>query len=122
MPYKMRFAGVLIFTFMALTIPAKAGDTQWLLKQCSATQNSISMSYCYGRVEGVSEMMSQNGASMKRNYNPDKRLTICVGDAYPTNGALVQVFINWANKHPEQWQTVDLLGVASAFNETWPCP
>ncbi len=122
MLYKMRLAGFLILTFMALTIPAEADeDVQTLLEKCSVTHDPISMNYCYGLIGGFFAMMSLNGDTLKQNFRPSKKLSIC-SDSVTTSGALAQIFINWANKHPEMWQTTSLIGVASALNETWPCP
>jgi hypothetical protein len=38
------------------------------------------------------------------------------------NGAVLrQVFINWAEKNPTDWQLGAVQGVMTAFQETWPC-
>jgi hypothetical protein len=39
-----------------------------------------------------------------------------------TYGALAQVFVNWADKHPEHWGDSTVDGVITALSETWPCP
>jgi hypothetical protein len=38
-----------------------------------------------------------------------------------TNGALVQIFINWARQNPVEWSEVTLSGVTDAFAEAFPC-
>jgi hypothetical protein len=38
-----------------------------------------------------------------------------------TYGAARQAFVNWAEKHPEQWSKPMIVGVIEALNETWPC-
>jgi hypothetical protein len=40
----------------------------------------------------------------------------------PTDGAARQAFLNWADKHPEEWNTETLIGVSRAMKATWPCP
>jgi hypothetical protein len=46
------------------------------------------------------------------------RLTTCARSA--SFGAMIQVFINWAQKHPEQWSSPREFGVVQALKETWP--
>jgi hypothetical protein len=40
----------------------------------------------------------------------------------PTDGATRQAFLNWADKHPEEWNTETLIGISRAMKATWPCP
>lgn len=36
-------------------------------------------------------------------------------------GQMKQVFINWAEKHPTDWQRPEGAGVWLALQEAWPC-
>lgn len=38
-----------------------------------------------------------------------------------SNGAALEAFINWAEKHPEKWAWKMQLGVNLALHETWLC-
>ena len=111
----MRVAIGLLF-LMVLAQPASAADKnniQWLYTQCK--QNSP---LCIAYIEGVADMMALASVS------PDKvtrgTLGMCAPDG-TTYGADVQVLINWAEKHPEQWTQVQIVGVIGALGETWPC-
>ena len=38
-----------------------------------------------------------------------------------TNGAITQIFINWAEQNPKQWSEPAGWGIMQAFSEAWPC-
>jgi hypothetical protein len=38
-----------------------------------------------------------------------------------TMGAVIQAFLNWADKHPEKWARPRIFGATAAMRETWPC-
>jgi hypothetical protein len=38
-----------------------------------------------------------------------------------TIGAYKQAFINWAERHPEQWNSHMGYGVTIALQQSWPC-
>lgn len=94
---------------------------QELYNNCIASQLSYttvsSLSNCRGYIGGVVEMMMVIGAA------PDAAQRIfgmCPKDAV-TQGAVTQVFKNWAEKHPEMWSKPRVLGVMTALQEAWPC-
>jgi hypothetical protein len=35
---------------------------------------------------------------------------------------LRQVFVNWAEKNPTDWQKQEFIGAWSAIQDAWPCP
>ncbi|WP_363238289.1 Rap1a/Tai family immunity protein [Mesorhizobium sp.] len=90
-------------------------DVQSLLAQCKP--NNGGWSYCLGYVGGVADMMAMNGV-----LSPRPALSICVGQTIPTYGAYQQAFINWAEAHPEKWQSHQGFGVIESLRATWPCP
>jgi hypothetical protein len=100
-------------------------DVQELLDHCKTPDASRWAHYCFGVIEGVGEMMSVNGLMLKnlRGSEADAiaRLAICPPSGTST-GARVQVFKNWAEKHPEEWSQPYLIGVADSLHEVWPCP
>jgi hypothetical protein len=65
-------------------------------------------------VTGIAEMMLKLGRD-----HPDDPHGIC-GEL--TRGALVQTFVNWAEKHPEERGSSDHFGVLTALAEGWHCP
>ena len=120
MPYEIRLAGAIVFICAAVAIPAKAEEnTQQLLQKCTAAPGAGDRWYCYGRVTAVFEMMGIVGIAAKQ-LDSMRPWQVCV-DPTPSNGAVVQVFVNWANKHPEKWDLPDVVGIVAAMRGTWPC-
>jgi hypothetical protein len=50
--------------------------------------------------------------------NPLFSFALC---AAPSHGAMIQAFINWAEKNPQKWDMNKTAGVITALQETWPC-
>lgn len=95
---------------------------QELYESCTASQHSYTtlslLSKCRGYINGVADMMvlfGTEGDATTRKY-----FGMCPKDIV-TQGAVIQVFKNWAEKHPEMWGKPSLLGVMMALNEAWQC-
>ncbi|WP_366928994.1 Rap1a/Tai family immunity protein [Mesorhizobium sp.] len=106
--------------------PASADDSrsvQTFLEACNAEDASPKAFYCVGTIHGIVDTLTMNGVINNRAQRKSPefvRFSICPPQG-TTVGANVQAFKNWANAHPEQWSTPDLLGVLIALRETWPC-
>ena len=90
-------------------------SVQGLYQSCKENNPNVAdRATCIGFVSGASEIMMAVGSH-------DPVLGMCPSEPIPTFGARLQVFLNWAEKHPEQWSKPGSLGVLLALRETWPC-
>jgi Rap1a immunity proteins len=90
------------------------GETvQSLYGLCSAQTDTFKQVGCLEYVAGEGDYMSMLG-----DGTANAIIGIC---GHPTHGAEKQAFLNWATKHPEQWDAPKWYGVASALRETWAC-
>lgn len=116
---------------VTLGAPALAADnptTQQLYEWCRADRNSPTYfqerAYCHGFINGIFDVMTAVGTIGPRLFKSDRELlqpfAACTPDAV-TAGALRQVFINWAESHPTQWNLGPGAGVATALRTAWPC-
>jgi hypothetical protein len=105
------FCAQAVLSLVMATAGAAGTDTiQELHDWCKETHNSPRSGYCLGYVTGIAEMMLKLGRD-----HPDDPHGIC---GEPTRGALVQTFVNWAEKHPEELGSSDHFGVLTALAET----
>ena len=117
-------AGVGLFPFHA----AAEDNVEKLLRECSAGSADSPLFewfHCIGYITGIGDMMGLNGLLIAKydegviNLN---HLAFCPGKPAPTYGATLQVFKNWAQRHPERWGDKAFVGVIAALREAWPCP
>ena len=113
---------VVLFLLCAGSSAALADNdnVQVLLRKCTS-KGSADQLYCIGRVTGIFEMMGLIGVRAGKQLASMEPLEIC-SDPMPSNGAVIQAFTNWANKHPEKWNAPDIAGIVIAVHETWRCP
>jgi Ssp1 endopeptidase immunity protein Rap1a len=119
-----------VFVLMVLPYPCRAEksklDVQELLEKCDSPGGSETAWYCVGYIGGVSDMMGLNGGARsafdKEASATLSRMAMCWEGGFPSFGARMQAFTNWAKKHPEEWGDPQLQGVVKAMRETWPCP
>lgn len=99
---------------------------QSLYTDCKS-EDSFDRAFCLGFLGGVGHTLSGIGqaADVAADYyghdvvkTAMRRIGVC---GLATIGAYRQAFINWAERHPEQWNSHMQLGVAIALRETWPC-
>jgi hypothetical protein len=103
---------------------AADSNIQTLLQECNANSTSYEGFHCVGYVCGIADMMGMNGALFMHSGEGLEglfALSACYGKPEPTCGAKVQVFRNWAQKHPEKWNIQEYVGVALSLREVWPC-
>ena len=62
---------------------------------------------CFGYIQGVAD--SAVGE------------IFCVKNDLMNYPAMIQAYINWVPKHPEEWKDFQLIGVRAALAELWPC-
>lgn len=112
-----------------LTIPASHGDdssqkVQGLYEACKKPQASMEFGVCAGYVSGVGEMMLAQAMIFKKSHAIEKMPaldnSIICGKTL-THGAMVQAFINWAEKNPQLWMDDQISGVMNALHDTWRC-
>jgi hypothetical protein len=120
---------LMLFSASALLCtPADATDfnIQKLLQECSAGNPSSYFFHCIGRVGGIADMMGINGLIMVKPHHGSttrelQQYATCAGNPAPSYGAQVQVFMNWAQDHPDRWADPDIVGVITALQQAWPC-
>lgn len=113
-----------IATQFAFAQPVKE-DTQSLYDKCRQPSPSVNLAYCIGFLSGAAQQMFWLGAHLDDAKNDDDRTLMSFFSACPkatvSNAAMLQAFINWAQKHPEKWDAEKQLGVMEAIRTTWPC-
>jgi hypothetical protein len=117
--------------------PKKEMDVQWLYGQCKEAKPS-SQSFCSGFISGIALQMFWTGSWLikkppsgttplyDRLTNDDDRSTVSFLSACTelaaSGEAMRQAFINWAEKHPQEWSADSQLGVMQAIHSAWRCP
>lgn len=99
---------------LLLSTATASADVQRLYNRCKEPESSQLNFVCLGYIAGVGETMDFLG--LDRASHP---FAIC---GRPSHGAMVQAFINWAEKHPSEWKESEVFGVMQALAESWPCP
>jgi hypothetical protein len=124
---------VAIFTAVLTPISSQSeesrSDVQQLYRECTKPVEDFEKLFCVGFISGISAQMITNGqvaATLRAEgalaNDVDRRMMFTVSACTKASvGARVQAFINWAEKHPEEWSTPRQLGVMQALRETWPC-
>jgi Rap1a immunity proteins len=104
----MKVAILALFALLIAAAPAKASklDNVQGLETICRSDRDIDNDFCVVTIGVVVNLMFQNNTC---------------GHS-PTDGAARQAFLNWADKHPEEWNTETLIGVSRAMKATWPCP
>src|SRR5215467_1586758 len=126
--------GFVISLFVAGLIPVshaatvKKDDVQELYKMCkvgagvsTAPPDAV---VCIGFLSGVAEMMIANGELAKTLVDNRDRISVLKFSACTKKtsfGEMLQVFLKWAQKHPETWSEPRTVGAMEAFSEKWPC-
>ena len=105
----MRFSFWIILAFLMVISPCKAADLMTvgeLYAKCtSRNYNGIDHTFCAGYALGSV-------------YNAPAQ--VCMNGNVMA-GAVVQVFINWAQFHPERWADSAGSGMENAMISAWPC-
>jgi hypothetical protein len=96
---------------------------QDLREACKSIGNNSDGIFCLGYIGGTADTMVLIGVGLTSDTTPLFRHSFGICQNSPsTYGADAQVFINWADRHPEKWTDHMQSGVITALAETWPCP
>ncbi|WP_132972487.1 Rap1a/Tai family immunity protein [Thiogranum longum] len=95
-----------------------AGSAETLLSHCKGVRDS---SYCSGYIAGFYDGRTTNDYGKKELMScpPTKPNGMDLAISYTQ---MKQVFIKWAEAHPENLHWADWQAVRQAFAEAWPCP
>lgn len=93
------------------------GTVQFLYETCKTEMAANMPRFCLGYILGVGQLMAMNA-----EFGDNFALCAVPKGVPPSGAAMIQAFLNWAEKHPESLTQRNLLGVALALRETWPCP
>jgi hypothetical protein len=112
------FAAVLIMTPLSAATALDPDQTvQGLYGMCKKPDASLPSAMCLGYISGVADTMQLLGVGAPDH--PDlARFAICEKPSY---GAMVQAFINWTEKTPQEGDHNRIIGVMKALRENWPC-
>jgi hypothetical protein len=110
---------LLLLTTLALkasTATANAEDiVQQLYSMCRLPTSDPHSAYCAGLIAGIGVLMW--------SLEPTHRFAMCAdGSLSPSPEAMRQAFLNWAEKHPQDWKMHQTRGVLLALQDAWPCP
>jgi len=123
----MRGIAVWLLSLVAVacgSASSRGDSVQALFLRCNAEQGSPAWLYCLGEVGGMGEVMMANGVMISEFHERTEHLATfayCAGKTTVNYGVRLQVFKNWAQGHPELWQEPEVVGVATALREAWPC-
>jgi Rap1a immunity proteins len=88
---------------------------QYLYELCTGA-DITKRNFCTGYIVGLAETLGEIGLQKSA-----RSTGICWKGASVDYAAAVQVFKNWAEKHPEAWGLPRYAGVMWALKEIWPC-
>jgi hypothetical protein len=130
---KLLFASTATVAIVLGATPLRSAESklnvQDLYRQCTKPALDAERTFCVAFISGIAEQMIATGFGFRQRraeggfLDRDDRnivsfLSACTRASF---GAMVQAFVNWAEKHPEKWSTSRQLGVMMALRETWPC-
>jgi hypothetical protein len=91
---------------------------QFLYQTCKDETAANGPRFCLGYILGVGQLMAVNS-----RFGDNFALCSTASEGgVPTGRAMIQAFLSWAEKHPESWSQRNIMGVALALREAWPCP
>jgi hypothetical protein len=121
MYWRITLLCIALLTDMPIATAEENLNVQTLLRDCKQPEDSGYGIFCLGFISGIGGTMQAVGEAERRVNAPSfRQLGIC-STGKISNGAMVQAFINWAEKNPQQWQKEQWAGVVVALRETWPC-
>jgi Rap1a immunity proteins len=114
----------LLFPFSAASQEVRK-DVQELYELC---KHESGRDFCLGYISGIADHMLLNGAFLRshgKGFREEERDLLADLSACPKTtesfGNVVQTFLTWAEKHPEEQNLTMHLGVVEALSEIWPC-
>jgi Rap1a immunity proteins len=105
-----------------------AGSQERRSRTRSTMQHESGKDFCLGYISGVADHMLLNGAFLRSHgkgfKEEDRDLLTDLSACLTTTGSfegVVQTFITWFEKHPNERNLTMHLGVVEALSEIWPC-
>jgi hypothetical protein len=79
--------------------------------------------YARDQIAALEDYRNRIAASIDTSsiHSNQNHFAVCFGSLDPSPGELAQVFVHWANAHPEALDTKQSIGVLHAFSMAWPC-
>ena len=99
--------------------PEKGSTVQDLYNACKSSMGAAQL-ICEQYIAGVMDVMSLVGGVDQGKVG--SMMGMCVGNEYVSYQAARQAFVNWAEKHPKEWNKGRDFGVMITMREMWPCP
>ena len=91
---------------------------QFLYQTCKDETAANGPRFCLGYILGVGQLMAVNA-----RFGDNFALCSAASEGgVPTGRAMIEAFLAWAEKHPESRSQRNVMGVALALREAWPCP
>jgi Rap1a immunity proteins len=105
---------------------SKSLNVQTLYQHCTQPVGTWAGGFCLGFVAGVGQQMIWSGFIFKDAQSHGGASAVLAQSsscpkAFVSNGAMVQAFVNWGQKHPEKWSMDAQMGAMEAVREVWPC-
>jgi len=118
---RLKFAVVLLLSMCSVThaqspVPPEH-SIQLMYERCKGEMAGERGHYCLGYVEGVAQVMIIIGALGRDEFSMCPRPPV----GLPSGAAMIQAFMNWAEKHLEHWSEMEVVGVSLALSSSWPC-
>jgi hypothetical protein len=114
--------GLLAAALLMTGLPAASAfepeqSVKALYDMCKKPDATFPSTMCLGFISGVADNMQLLGFGLKDH--PDlARFAICGNPPY---GTMVETFITWAEKNPQEADHARIVGVVKALRESWPC-
>jgi hypothetical protein len=107
----------LAYSLEAMSEESNSQSVRALMEDCESEQ-PVNRFYCLGYVAGI-----LHGFGIRIVDESDETISepmFCPSEFVSANQA-TQIFINWAEQHPEQWNEDNWIGVVNALGEVYPC-
>jgi hypothetical protein len=116
------FMAMVVLAFASIRPCIAADDSvQDLYDLCRSQDEVTKFPFCVAYIAGVGETMQLLGRLVAKNPELAPKLAPFAICKYPSNGAMIQAFKNWAEANPQKWATAKISGVMIALDNTWPC-
>ena len=108
----------------------KPGSVQFLYEACKQDLASETPGFCMGYIEAAAQIMVTNASERQKVLPNDTEarrylteFSLCPNPSVNASGAaLIQTFVNWAEKHPDRSADHALDGVMQSLAAIWSCP
>src|ERR1700736_1083269 len=123
-----------VFAFLVNGASSQAAthprSVQFLYEACKQDLASETPGFCMGYIEAAAQIMITNAMERQKVLPNDtearrylSEFSLCPNPSVNASGAaLIQTFVNWAEKHPERSADHALDGVVQSLAAIWSCP